>query len=264
MPRRSDRSDHARLLAAPRAGERPGERVVAEDRGSCGARGTRRATSVAGRMRWSASKTADSTSLRTPFAASSQSMTPTVATCLAGAAVPGTLVEIREQRDELRQRHRIRRALREGDRAREVSARRLEACELLRRQHVAGQQLERIAARARRVGRDPPGDPASRARRWPRRRARAGRTPRRPRAASPPARRAGRRAARARSDPRVRGDARPERDHALEGAERRGRASSAVADQAVGARFEGAAAARRPMASAARSRVGSARASRDP
>ena len=87
VPSRSERSDHAaRLVAAAGAGERPGERVVAEDRRTAARAARARATSVAGRIRWSASKTADSTSVRTPFASRIRSIARTVATCLRAAA----------------------------------------------------------------------------------------------------------------------------------------------------------------------------------
>ena len=158
------------LVAAARAGERPPERVVADDRrpfGTCGS-GTRDERPRP--IRWSASRRPTRRRYERRWRRGcgrsrrrSSPGAPRLRGCRCGHA---------DRRGGRRTAeaapHRLR-SVQAGSRA-GGSACGLEACELLRGEHVAGHQLERRGGDAPRVGGARHGDRASRARRSPRRR----------------------------------------------------------------------------------------------
>ena len=102
-----------RLAARPVACERPRRARRRRRRsGGTGIPGARARVHAEARTPWSTSKRAMSRSFRTPFAASSRSMTPISAYCaLRGRLVPDRVVEVAEQADVLRQRNPVDRCL---------------------------------------------------------------------------------------------------------------------------------------------------------
>ena len=185
------------LVAAPRARKRPGERIVAEDRRARRARRARPrdegggADPVIGIEDRRLDVGAHAVRGEDPIDGANRRDLPQCS-----ASVPRAVLEVGEERHELRERDRLGCPPREAERPGQVAATSLEARELLlrgRRSRVRAPG--RAGARPRPPRGVPPGDRASRARRSPRRPARAALMRRRPQAASRPARPGGRRAA---------------------------------------------------------------------